>query len=182
MLDLTLSRGFQPMTIKPRLPAPELSVPVVGGGTWSLSGESPQAFTMIVFYRGLHCPVCKGYLADLERKLDRFTDQGVSVVAISMDDEARAVEAKNTWGLDRLTIGYGLPIEKAREWSLYISHGIKDSEPAEFSEPGLFLTDHDGRLYYVAVNSMPFGRPAFSDMLAAIDFVQQRNYPARGEA
>jgi hypothetical protein len=23
---------------------------------------------MLVFYRGLHCPICKGYLRDLDRK------------------------------------------------------------------------------------------------------------------
>lgn len=170
------------MTVKPRLPAPELSVPIAGGGTWSLTSESPKAFTMIVFYRGLHCPVCKGYLADLERKLDRFTEQGISVVAISMDNEMCAADAKKAWGLDRLTVGYGLSIEKAREWGLYISKSIKDDEPATFSEPGLFLIDPDACLYYIAVNSMPFGRPAFGNMLTAIEFVRQRNYPARGEA
>jgi len=28
---------------------------------------------------------------------------------------------------------------------------------------------------------MPFARPHFSDILAAIDFVLENNYPARGE-
>ena len=28
---------------------------------------------------------------------------------------------------------------------------------------------------------MPFARPAFGDILTAVGFVKQRNYPARGE-
>ena len=32
-----------------------------------------------------------------------------------------------------------------------------------------------------AVQTMPFARPAFADLLAAIDFAIDKNYPARGE-
>ena len=39
----------------PRQPAPSLSVPTVGGDTWTLSEQSPDSFTFIVFYRGMHC-------------------------------------------------------------------------------------------------------------------------------
>ncbi|MEW5710576.1 MAG: hypothetical protein AB1830_17000 [Pseudomonadota bacterium] len=85
-------------------------------------------------------------------------------------------------GLDRLRIGYGLTIPKAREWGLFISRGIKESEPEEFSEPGLFLVKPDSTLNASAVNSMPFSRPAFADVLNAVDFVTRNDYPARGEA
>ncbi|MEP2447695.1 MAG: AhpC/TSA family protein, partial [Balneola sp.] len=64
---------------------------------------------------------------------------------------------------------------------LYLSNAINDNEPELFSEPGLFLIRPDGELYYSAINSMPFGRPVFKDMLRAIDFIQENDYPARGE-
>ncbi len=69
-----------------------------------------------------------------------------------------------------------------RAWGLFVSRSIKDGEPAEFAEPGLFLISPDGTVYYEAVNSMPFGRPQFGDLLQAIDFVTENDYPARGEA
>ncbi len=50
--------------LMPRQPVPSLDVPTVGGGTWSLSGQTPEKFTMIVFYRGLHCPICSLYLGE----------------------------------------------------------------------------------------------------------------------
>ena len=46
----------------------------------------------------LHCPICAGYLGDLEKKLGDFEDKGVPVIAISSDVEARAAEAKEKWG------------------------------------------------------------------------------------
>jgi len=52
------------MTTKP-IPggaAPALSLPLVGGGTYDLSAQSPGAATMVIFYRGYHCPVCQTYL------------------------------------------------------------------------------------------------------------------------
>ena len=74
----------------PRQPVPELSVPTVGGGTWTLSEQSPENFTMIVFYRGYHCPICSKYLGDLNKKLGRFADLGVEAIAISDDGLERA--------------------------------------------------------------------------------------------
>lgn len=44
--------------LMPRQPVPALEVPTVGGGTWRLADQHPESFTMVVFYRGLHCPIC----------------------------------------------------------------------------------------------------------------------------
>ncbi len=168
--------------LKPRQPVPDLQVETLNAGTWRLANQSPRHFTMLVFYRGLHCPICKSYLRDLNGKIPEFTARGVEAIAISCDDRERALRTKQEWGLERLRIGYGLTISKAREWGLFISRGIKEGEPTEFSEPGLFLVRPDGTLYASAVNSMPFSRPSFADVLNAVDFVTRNDYPARGEA
>lgn len=173
-------------TLLPRKPVPPLSVPLIGGGHFDLASEGPKNFTMVVFYRGLHCPVCRRYLGELDPKIDDFEKRGVNVVAISSDDEERAERAKREWELPVIRIGYGLPLKDARAWGLYISTsrgktsaGIE--EPALFSEPGLFLVRPDNTLYYGSWQTMPFARPHFSEMLAAVDFALDRNYPARGE-
>src|SRR5262249_62025948 len=48
-------------------------------------------------------------------------------------------------------------------------------------EPGLFLVRPDRTLYFASVQTMPVARPHFTDILAALDFVTAKNYPARGE-
>ncbi len=168
--------------LKPRTQAPELVISMGEGGDWRLAEQKPENFTMLVFYRGLHCPVCKRYLQDLESKLQDIHSRGVEVIAISGDTGERAEETKREWGLERLTLGYGQSVDSMREWGLFVSHAIKPAEPDHFGEPGLFLIRPDGTIYYEAIQSMPFGRPSFREMLSAIDFVLQNDYPARGKA
>ena len=170
----------------PRQRVPDLEVAQIGGGTWQLAKSQPANFTMIVFYRGLHCPICARYLRDLENKLSKFTERGVNVVAISSDNQERAQQAKTDWQLEHLTIGYDLDLDTAREWGLYISTSRGKTstgviEPDLFSEPALYLIRPDGSLYFGTVQTMPFARPNFSDILGALDFVLTNDYPARGE-
>ena len=175
------------MTVKPRQPVPALEVDTVGGGRWSLGAQKPEHFTMIVVYRGLHCPICRKYTSELNGMTEEFRKRGVSILVTSTDPRERAEEAKTKWGLPNLTVGYGVPIEAARQWGLYISagHGPTSAgieEPALFAEPGLFLVKPDGTLYWGSTSTMPFARPHFSEILQGIDFAIARNYPARGEA
>ena len=170
----------------PRQPVPRLAVALAGGGKFDLDTEAPKAFTLVVFYRGLHCPQCKRQLADLESKLAEFEKRGVAPVAISVDDAKRAERTKNEWALPGLRIGYGLPLSTAREFGLWISSGRGPTsagieEPRQFNEPGLFLIKPDRTLYCASVQTMPFARPQLADLLTALDFIADRNYPARGE-
>ena len=170
----------------PRQRVPDLVVPIVGGSTWSLAEQTPQQFTLIVVYRGLHCPICSHYLADLNRKTEAFNELGVGVLVLSSDDEARASQTKHDWKLDSLPVGYNLSIETARNWGLYISSSKGKTsagvvEPDRFPEPGLFLVRPDNTLYFASVQTMPFARPSFSDILKAVSFVTEKDYPARGE-
>ena len=82
------------MTIKPRQPAPVLEVDTVDGGRWSLAAQKPEHFTMIVFYRGLHCPICRKYTSELNGMTAELRKQGVSILVVSTDPKARAEEAK----------------------------------------------------------------------------------------
>jgi len=93
---------------------PPLVVPLVGGGTWRLADQKPQHFTLIAFYRGLHCPICSRYLGDLESKLEELAKRGVGAVAVSSDGKERAEEAKRKWNLARLAVGYGLGLADAK--------------------------------------------------------------------
>lgn len=170
----------------PRQPVPNLSVPTVNGENWDLKDHLGDNFTLVVFYRGLHCPICSRYLADLDKKLDKFAALGTQVIAISSDDRERAEQTSADWKLENLTLGYGLDLDDARKWGLYIStsKGKTSSgleEPALFAEPAMYLIRNDGTLYFGSVQTMPFARPSFAEVLGALDFVLKNDYPARGE-
>lgn len=175
-----------PQTLIPRYPVPSLNVPLVGGGRYVLGADSGEHFDLIVFYRGLHCPLCAKYLLELERLTPEFQARGVKVLAVSSDDETRGQAMHDKVQASGLRFAYGLSLRSARQWGLYISASrgktsIGIEEPALFSEPGVFLVRPDGTLYYGAVQTMPFARPQFQDLLGAIDFAVSKGYPARGE-
>ncbi|UJH66450.1 peroxiredoxin-like family protein [Allomuricauda sp. SCSIO 65647] len=165
----------------PKHQAPELEFPLLGGSQWNLKNQRPQSFTLIVFYRGLHCPICKKYLQQLEGLRPRFEERGVQVVAVSMDSEKRARLSRKDWGLQDLPLGYGLDSETARHWGLYLSKAVKSGEPEIFSEPGLFLVDAAQNVYYASMTSNPWGRPYLPSFVKAVDYIVQSGYPARGE-
>ncbi|MDX1737007.1 MAG: peroxiredoxin-like family protein [Alphaproteobacteria bacterium] len=172
--------------LTPRAKTPNLVVPTLQHGEFDLSAQSPENFTLIVFYRGLHCPICATYLKELERLGEEFAAKGVSLLALSSDGKERAEEMATKVGANHVKFGYDLPLEKAREWGLYISTSrgktsIGIEEPALFSEPGTFLVRPDQTLYYASVQTMPFVRPVFKEMLGALDFILNNDYPARGE-
>ena len=173
--------GASRIGVHPREQAPELVVDLVGGGSWDLATQRPQAFTLVLFYRGHHCPVCRAQLSELNRRIDEVEQRGVSVVAISGDSRELAAQSKRDWHLDRLPIGYGLPERSMRAWGLFVSNGLP-GEPELFNEPALFLIKPDGRVYYEALTSMPWGRPHLDDILSGVDYALRSDYPARGEA
>jgi len=170
----------------PRQPVPELQVPTLAHGNFLLSADAAPRFTMLVFYRGLHCPICLKYLLELGRLLPEFDKRGVKVLALSSDTHERASAMVDKLGAPDLRMGHSLPLSVARAFGLYIStsRGLTSTgmeEPALFSEPGVFLVRPDGSLYYGAVQTMPFARPHFDELLAALDFAIAKDYPARGE-
>lgn len=172
--------------LMPRQKTPDLSLPLLGGGTFDLSGDASERGTVICFYRGLHCPICANYLTELEKRTADFAERGVKTIAVSSDGEERTQAMADKIGAKALRFGYDLSLPKAKEWGLYISTSrgttsIGIEEPALFSEPGLFMVTPQQTLYYGSVQTMPFVRPHFSELVGALDFAIANDYPARGE-
>lgn len=172
--------------LMPRQKTPDLSLKTLDHGPFTLSTATAKTGTILCFYRGLHCPVCANYLKEMEKLHDDFAERGVEMIAISSDTEERARLMQEKIESSKLRIAYDLPLATARDWGLFISTSrgktsIGIEEPALFSEPGLFLVQPGQALFYASVQTMPFTRPHFSELLNAVDFAIANNYPARGE-
>ncbi|WP_085909184.1 peroxiredoxin-like family protein [Kiloniella majae] len=172
--------------LMPRQKTPNLSLPTLNDGTFDLSSDGAERYTLVTFYRGLHCPICANYLKELERLTPEFAERGVKTIAISSDGKERTEEMAAKIDAKSLRFAYDLPLSVAREWGLYISTSrgktsIGIEEPALFSEPGVFLVTPEQTLYYASVQTMPFVRPVFKEMIGALDFVIANDYPGRGE-
>ncbi len=164
----------------PDTAVPALDLPLVGGGRFTLADQTPENFTMIVVYRGYHCPVCKSYLQGLSEIMDDYKEAGFSVVAVSMNDEQVAEKTVKDWDIANIPVAHSLTIEQAQDWDLWLSKAITDAEAEYFAEPGLFWVRPDGRLYLADISNMPFARPDLASLLSKVDFITGKDYPARG--
>lgn len=167
-------------TLVPGQKAPDLTVPLADGGEFSLNASAPENFTIVLFYRGLHCPICKGQLTDFRGRLHDFAALGTDVVAVSMNTRELAEQTARDWDVSGLKIGYGLNRDEAKAWGLFLSSAIRDGEPDVFSEPGMAIVRPDGTLYHWSVQSSPFGRAKAADLSGVLKFVIDNDYPARG--
>jgi hypothetical protein len=73
-----------------------------------------------------------------------------------------------------------------REWGLHISTSrgktsIGVEEPALFAEPAIFLLRSDRTLYRATMQSMPFARPHFDEILSAVDLAINNGYLRAGK-
>lgn len=156
------------MAIKSGYAVPALDLPLVGGGRFVLGNPPPESFTVLVFYRGLHCQRCPGQLRSYQALLAEFRESGTEVIAITSDDETRATKSAAAWGVTQLPIAYGFSLEAAQVWGIHITSASKPDEPALFTEPATFVVKKDGRLDIGVVNSGPRLRPAAEEVLAHV--------------
>jgi peroxiredoxin len=151
-----------------------------------LSDQKPKHFTMLAFYRGLHCGACRDNLERLQSMHLTFSRLGVTAIAVSMDNAERASATEAEWDLTNLCVAYGLSLAQAKQWGLYVSRGRGRTsagleEPPLFVEPGLFLVRPDMTLYCACVQSMPLVRFSFEDVLDTLSAIIADSVPARGE-
>lgn len=166
----------------PATQAPRLVIDTVRHGTFDLAQDAPPGGTLLVFYRGLHCPICKTQLKDLDDRIGDFAIRGVRLLALSGDSGERAAQMVEQMQLIRLPVGFGLDMAAARnDWGLFLSTAREGTEePDLFSEPGHFWIRQDGSVSFSVLHSLPFMRPTADQMLKAIDFTLSKGFAPRG--
>ena len=171
------------MTNKPKSGErfPEITVPQLGGGEIRLGVPvDDHDWQMVVVYRGKHCPICKTYLAELERTAPEFAKAGVGVVLVSGDPEDRARSFTDEIGVS-VPVGYDLSVEQMRTLGLYVSEPRSEKETDRpFPEPGLFVINADGLLQVVDISNAPFARPDLASLAKGLKFIRDNDYPIRG--
>jgi peroxiredoxin len=160
--------------------APELDVPLLKGGRWCLTEQNPKKFTLIQVFRGVHCTFCQPEVEKLQTMLNAFNRLGISILSVSMDSVERAERAQAEWNIDALPFAYGMTIEQARSWGLYISSRVKEKEPEIFAEPAVFLVTPNGVLYAEFQSSVPWLRMDIETLYRGIQLAMERGTPPRG--
>lgn len=144
-------------------------------------GGTKDRWTMLVVYRGRHCPRCKRYLNKLNDMLSSWTEV-MDVFVISADTKEKAIADREEFGWN-FELGYGLTVDRMRELGLYVSEPLSEAETTDlFSEPGTFAIRPDGSLMLVDISNGPAARPDLDELLDGMKFNISNDRPVRGTA
>ncbi|MEM9462834.1 MAG: redoxin domain-containing protein [Myxococcota bacterium] len=160
----------------PPLPAANLD-----GTTTDISKPAQGAdWTMVVVYRGQHCPLCTRYLNRLTSFVPRLREIGIHVVAVSGDSKQQ-LEGH----LERLDINfpihYGLTTEQMQALGVHISAPRSEKETDHpFAEPGLFVINEKGTVQVIDTSNNPFVRPDLEALVSGLSWIRSHDYPIRG--
>jgi peroxiredoxin len=126
---------------------PNVDVHKLGGDVMTLgTPNGGHDWQMVVVYRGLHCPLCKKYLAQLDEMAGDFNAVGVDVVTVSGDPKEKAQSMLDEKDLS-LPVGWGLTLEQMSTLGLYISDPRSPEETDRpFAEPGTFVINAEGNI------------------------------------
>lgn len=154
--------------------------PKVDGGSSSI-GAPKDRWTLLVVYRGRHCPRCKRYLGKLNDMLADWTAlMDVTVVSADTLEKAQADQAEFGWTFD---LCYGLTEAQMRSLGLYVSDPLSEAETTDrFAEPGTFAIRPDGSLMLVDISNGPAARPDLEELLDGMRFNIENDRPVRGTA
>lgn len=160
---------------------PEINVKLLNGESHEL-GQSTGAdrWKLIVVYRGLHCPLCAKYLAQLEEMAGEFNEAGADIITVSGDGLAKAEEQAQKGSLT-IPLAYGLTTKQMTEMGLYVSNPRSPEETDQpFPEPGLFVLTPDRAIQIIDISNAPFSRPDLPAILRGLNFARTKGYPIRG--
>ncbi|MGB5556840.1 MAG: redoxin domain-containing protein [Paracoccaceae bacterium] len=158
-----------------------LSFAKLGGGTVTVGGPR-ENWTLLVVYRGKHCPRCKKYLNILNDMREAWAAAGFDIAVVSADpqDKAKADQDEFGWGFD---LGYGLTESQMDTLGLYVTEPLSPSETdRRFAEPGTFVIRPDGSLLMIAISNGPSARPELGELLDGMIFTKDNDRPPRGTA
>lgn len=158
-----------------------LSLQSVSDGGMITVGQPKDRWTMLIVYRGKHCPRCKRYLNKLNGSLKSWTDV-MDVVVVSADTKEKALSDKAEFGWD-FDLCYGLTEAQMRSLGLYVSEPLSEAETTGlFAEPGTFAIRPDGSLMLVDISNGPASRPDLEELLDGMKFNIDNDRPVRGTA
>jgi len=160
---------------------PKTNLDQLGDGPLTLGTPTGgYDWQMVVIYRGLHCPLCKRYLTQLQELTPRFHDLGIDVVAASGDPLEKAQAMQEGSGYSG-PMGYGLTLAQMAGLGLFISDPRSAQETDRpFPEPGLFVINAKGHIQILDVSNAPFARPDLTSLAGGLKFVRDNDYPVRG--
>ena len=152
--------------LHPGDPFPTLTVPLSGGGTFSLPDDLAGGFGVVLFYRGAWCPYCNAQLRAFQRASDSLVEAGAKVVALSVDDEATTAKLVAKHGLT-FPVGHSADAKVISA----ATGAFVDPERGFLQSTGFVLNPH-GQVVVSVYSSGAIGRLVPDDVVGLIRYLR----------
>jgi peroxiredoxin len=136
---------------------------VPGGRSLQLPGALAGHFGVVLFYRGSWCPYCNAQLSGFQRSHDGLAALGVSVVALSADDEATT---------QNLIAKHGLQFPVGHSAVAAITGAFVNPDPRYLQSTG-FVLDPDGRVVVSVYSSGAISRLVPHDVIGLVRYLRE---------
>jgi peroxiredoxin len=147
---------------------PTLTVQPVGGAAFDLPDALAGSYGVVLYYRGSWCPYCNAQLRAFQRMESSLTEQGIKVVALSVDDEAPTANlvAKHHLGFP---VGHSADARKVAE----ATGAFVNDDPLYLQSTG-FVLDPEGRVLVSVYSSGAIGRLVPEDVIGFVRSLRER--------
>lgn len=159
--------------LHPRDPFPALTVSLPGGRALRLPDDLAGHYGVVLFYRGSWCPYCNAQLIAFQRALDGLAEIDVTVVALSVDDEATTQELIAKHGL-RFLVGHGADASAIAD----ATGAFVNDDPLFLQSTG-FVVDPGGRVVVSVYSSGAIGRLVPRDVIGLIRYLREQHLASR---
>ena len=159
--------------LHPNDPFPPLTVSLPGGRALRMPDDLAGHFGVVLFYRGSWCPYCNAQLSAFQRALDGLAEMDVTVVALSVDDEATTQELIAKHSL-RFSVGYGADASAIAD----TTGAFVNDDPLFLQSTG-FVLDPGGRVVVSVYSSGAIGRLVPRDVIGLIRYLREQCLASR---
>src|SRR5260221_13309072 len=153
--------------LQPADPFPPLTVARPGGRTLRLPDALAGRFGVVLYYRGSWCPYCNAQLSAFQRSLESLADADISVVALSVDDEATTLDLIARHGL-RFPVGHSADAAAIAQ----ATGAFVNPDPPSLQSTG-FVLDPGGRVMVSADSSRRIGRLVPQDVIRLVGYLRE---------
>lgn len=131
----------------------------------------PETFAgqygVMLLYRGSWCPYCNAQLRAFQRVGDTLADAGISVAALSVDDEETTAALIAKLSLT-FPVGYGANAHKVAE----VTGAFVNPDPVYLQSTG-FVLDPEGKVVVSVYSSGAIGRLVPEDVAGLVRYLRE---------
>ncbi|MEB2848174.1 redoxin domain-containing protein [Rhizobiales bacterium RZME27] len=146
-----------------------MKIPAVGGGVIHLPSDLGGSYGVVLIYRGHWCPFCNEQVAAFVAASDALQEEGIKVVAFSVDDED---ETKDF--IAKHDIPFRMGHSADLEAIVAAVGAYQNNAPARgrFLENTGFVLAPDGSVVNAVYSSRAIGRLVPSDVIRLVAFMK----------